>query len=156
MREEEAGEPSMATAMPMTTSEGLAACTAAEMAAMAATTGTAQAQVALAAEAVAEATRPCFVGLDWGRAETREPVPTAEAAEAVALAITGTAAMVGLEAAGAALSASITIVPTAAETEGLAAGAGKETMVLTLVAEVTSEGIPSRQRTAASEVPGRD
>ena len=81
----------------------------------------------------------------------------AEEEEEAARVIMGTAAMAGLEAAGAALSARMIIVPTAAETEGLAAGAAKETMVLTRVAEVTSGGILSRHRTAAPlEVPGRD
>jgi hypothetical protein len=86
-----------------------------------------------------------------------EPVLMEEEAEAVAPVITGTAAMAGLEAAGAALWAPMIIVPTAAETEGLAAGEAKETMVLTPVGEVTSEGILSRHRTAATlEVPGQD
>ena len=63
MREAEAGEPSMAMGMPMTTSEGLPACTAAEMAAMAATTAI-MAGPAPAVEEVEEAKRPHSVALD--------------------------------------------------------------------------------------------
>jgi hypothetical protein len=155
MRAAAVGEPSMAMGMPTTTSEELPACTAVEMGAMTATTGTAQAQVALEAEEVAEATPPCFVGLDWGRVETREPVPMAEAAVGVGAVVMGMEETEALAAAGAVLPNAAIPVSLAAETEG---SAPEQAMgpLLGLYCQATSEGILTGRTEVGREVPGRD
>ena len=156
MREAEAGEPSMATAMPTTTSEEPPACTAVEMAAMAAMTDIAPAQAVSGVEEVGEAMHPHSVASDWGRVGMGDPVLMAAEGAAVVLVVKGTEAMVGLAAVGAGLSAPKIIVRTAVETEALAEGPAKETTVLTLVQRVALAGALFRHLTAHSEVQGRD